>query len=1096
MLHVCVCDPVHADPEPPTFLTPPSPSLTVLEGAPNATFTCLVRGHPPPAVTWTRQGTVLLSGHRYKVTSDGDTHSLLILNPQAEDAGDYVCHVHNTAGTVTDRCRLRVAEAGAGGANTHEDTAGFTQQTIPPPLQISLKSALNTTTTTAITTTSTTRLSRVSVKRSPTWHGTSSVPAFGVGIRMGSVRKRRDWFEQRASPSPDRTSPLGSRVPRLSALSVDRRERHTASGDRVPPSEAKEGQTAGSCDGLSPPPPLGTVDGETASRDFLAPAIYQFKTDSSPVDDGDDKVKSQFSSRTTSPRPVSPSQPGLGAEKDAGNGADISHLPESHPSTDRAITTDVSSFSPRDPKRQQSDKRSARSSERTEQRPTDYSDNLRTQSPGRMDFRSVLKSRQIQADSPKQQQEHLPKTDFRSVLRKTRAEMSSTVRRLFPDQTHKADSARTADGQQSASDIGDDVSQCVDRAKTESRHTGNNKQLTVGTVGETQSTAVPPGTYAAEPVGTIPESTKHRYFTTARATITLSAPAPDTTSSSCSRSRQKNAQGERGGDVVSRESGGYVDWEAPKVVRGLEDHTVCYGGQVVMRCTVSGQPQPVIVWSLNSKVIKPSRFFQLSYQDPHAQLLVAEAFSEDEGEYTCTATNSVGTDSSSCYLTVEGVSKRSSGSREVCDVSKVSASLPSLPTSGNESSISDITEMMLPPASDAAPKTSELDAASAQGQPMNGASRCEVSGHLPVAAEASLAAAGGVVMDPYLKSQDQGPLNPSGRKTKVVLTSGRKFEDHYECGRELGRGKFGSVYECREKQTGAVVAAKVLKAVGKARKQDVRREVEVMNVLRHPTLLLLHDAFEADRLMVIVTEFVGGGELLERVCNEQYVLTERDCVHFLRQLCDGLVYMHGQGVLHLDLKPNNILCVDLHSTRIKIIDFGLARFYAPGDSLHVLFGTPEFVAPEVISYDEISFATDMWSIGVITYILLSGLSPFLGDDDAETLANVTRGEYDFDDDCFDVISEDAKEFIYSLLLKQKEKRMTADQCRRHVWLTRPDEHLGSRRLNTDNLRSFVEAHRKLWHKAGQAIIATNRLLKTATGNKLTPGDSTTISTTL
>lgn len=114
---------------------------------------------------------------------------------------------------------------------------------------------------------------------------------------------------------------------------------------------------------------------------------------------------------------------------------------------------------------------------------------------------------------------------------------------------------------------------------------------------------------------------------------------------------------------------------------------------------------------------------------------------------------------------------------------------------------------------------------------------------------------------------------------------------------------------------------------------------------------------------------VQGGELFERIIDEDYVLTERECIHFLRQICDGLKFMHKANILHLDLKPENILCVTPNSNEIKIIDFGLAREFDPENSFKIMFGTPEFVAPEVVNYDMVNFSTDMWSIGVVTYIL-------------------------------------------------------------------------------------------------------------------------------
>lgn len=114
---------------------------------------------------------------------------------------------------------------------------------------------------------------------------------------------------------------------------------------------------------------------------------------------------------------------------------------------------------------------------------------------------------------------------------------------------------------------------------------------------------------------------------------------------------------------------------------------------------------------------------------------------------------------------------------------------------------------------------------------------------------------------------------------------------------------------------------------------------------------------------------IAGGELLERVIDDDYCLTERECVHFMRQIIDGVRFMHEKNILHLDLKPENILCVTRNSNEIKIIDFGLARKFDPKKNFRVMFGTPEFVAPEVVNYDQISYPTDMWSVGVICYIL-------------------------------------------------------------------------------------------------------------------------------
>ncbi|XP_028300864.1 myosin light chain kinase family member 4 isoform X4 [Gouania willdenowi] len=220
-----------------------------------------------------------------------------------------------------------------------------------------------------------------------------------------------------------------------------------------------------------------------------------------------------------------------------------------------------------------------------------------------------------------------------------------------------------------------------------------------------------------------------------------------------------------------------------------------------------------------------------------------------------------------------------------------------------------------------------------------------------------------------------------------------------------------------------------------AGREVVRNEIQVMNQLNHANLIQLYAAFESRHDIILVMEYVEGGELFDRIIDENYNLTELDTVLFIRQICEGLQYMHKMYILHLDLKPENILCVSRATNKIKIIDFGLARRYKPREKLRVNFGTPEFLAPEVINYEFVSFPTDMWSLGVITYMLLSGLSPFLGDDDNETLNNILACQWNFEEEEFSDISDEAKDFITRLLVKSKSWRMSAAESLRHPWLS-------------------------------------------------------------
>ncbi|XP_029284754.1 myosin light chain kinase family member 4 isoform X2 [Cottoperca gobio] len=279
------------------------------------------------------------------------------------------------------------------------------------------------------------------------------------------------------------------------------------------------------------------------------------------------------------------------------------------------------------------------------------------------------------------------------------------------------------------------------------------------------------------------------------------------------------------------------------------------------------------------------------------------------------------------------------------------------------------------------------------------------------------------------------PLAPF--EHRIVTPKPHQISTYYTINRDevLGGGRFGQVHKCVENSTSLMLAAKIIKARSQKEKDVVRNEIQVMNQLNHANLIQLYATFESRHDIILVMEYVEGGELFDRIIDENYNLTELDTVLFIRQICEGLQYMHKMYILHLDLKPENILCVSRVTNKIKIIDFGLARRYKPREKLRVNFGTPEFLAPEVINYEFVSFPTDMWSLGVITYMLLSGLSPFLGDDDNETLNNILACQWNFEEEEFTDISDEAKDFITLLLVKSKSWRMSAAESLRHPWLS-------------------------------------------------------------
>ncbi|XP_032931040.1 myosin light chain kinase 2, skeletal/cardiac muscle [Catharus ustulatus] len=302
----------------------------------------------------------------------------------------------------------------------------------------------------------------------------------------------------------------------------------------------------------------------------------------------------------------------------------------------------------------------------------------------------------------------------------------------------------------------------------------------------------------------------------------------------------------------------------------------------------------------------------------------------------------------------------------------------------------------------------------------------------------------------------------------------------------LGGGKFGEVHTCTEKETGLKLAAKVIRKQGAKDKEMVLLEIDVMNQLNHHNLIQLYDAIETPREIILFMEYVEGGELFERIIDDDYHLTEVDCMVFVRQICEGIRFMHHMCVLHLDLKPENILCVAATGHMVKIIDFGLARRYNPNEKLKVNFGTPEFLSPEVVNYEQVSYTTDMWSMGVITYMLLSGLSPFLGDDDTETLNNVLAANWYFDEETFESVSSEAKDFVSNLIIKDKSARMSADQCLQHPWLNNLAEKAkrSNRRLKSQVLlKKYVM--RRRWKKNFIGVCAANRFRKITSSGSLT-----------
>ncbi|MCP9266046.1 Twitchin [Dirofilaria immitis] len=291
--------------------------------------------------------------------------------------------------------------------------------------------------------------------------------------------------------------------------------------------------------------------------------------------------------------------------------------------------------------------------------------------------------------------------------------------------------------------------------------------------------------------------------------------------------------------------------------------------------------------------------------------------------------------------------------------------------------------------------------------------------------------------------------------------------NYYDILEEIGSGAFGSVHRCIEKATGNTFAAKFVNTPHDADKDTVRKEISNMSVLRHPKLINLHDAFEDDKEMVMVYEFMSGGELFEKISDEKSRMSETNAVGYIRQVCEALRHMHEMNYVHLDLKPENIMFITKKSDQLKLIDFGLAAKLNPKDTVKVTTGTAEFAAPEVVTGEPVGFYTDMWSVGVLAYILLSGLSPFGGETDEETLRNVKKCDWNMDDPSFTNISQDGKDFIKKLLILDPENRMTVHEALEHPWLSGTTNNVLSQQIPNERYYSIRDSVRQRYHRPAE-----------------------------
>ncbi|KAK8632612.1 hypothetical protein V6N13_073002 [Hibiscus sabdariffa] len=271
----------------------------------------------------------------------------------------------------------------------------------------------------------------------------------------------------------------------------------------------------------------------------------------------------------------------------------------------------------------------------------------------------------------------------------------------------------------------------------------------------------------------------------------------------------------------------------------------------------------------------------------------------------------------------------------------------------------------------------------------------------------------------------------------LLQTKTGNFKEYYTLGTKLGKGQFGTTFECTEKGTGKKFARKTIakrKLATLADVEDVRREIQIMHHMAwHPNVVSIRSAYEDPTAVHVVMDLCEGGELFDRIVQRGHY-SERKAAELARIIVSVVEACHSMGVMHRDLKPENFLFVNEdEDSPLKVIDFGLSTFFKPGDTLTDVVGSPYYVAPEVLKrcYGP---EADVWSAGVIIYILLCGVPPFWGETEGEIFEEVLKGQLDFTSDPWPNISESAKDLLSKMLVRDPKKRITAFQVLRHNWV--------------------------------------------------------------
>jgi len=290
------------------------------------------------------------------------------------------------------------------------------------------------------------------------------------------------------------------------------------------------------------------------------------------------------------------------------------------------------------------------------------------------------------------------------------------------------------------------------------------------------------------------------------------------------------------------------------------------------------------------------------------------------------------------------------------------------------------------------------------------------------------------------KSQKSSPKSSWNSQSKKLSGADDNIRDFYTLGEEIGRGGFSIVYKGVRINDAEKVAVKVIhKKMIQEDMKLLKRELEKMKELQHPNIVKLIETFEDNEYAYIVMELVNSGKELFDCIVDRGFYSEKSTIIIIKQILEALKCIHEHKIIHRDIKPEKILYTEENGDIVvKFSDFIQSKFISelPGEiNEEESENYSCVITPENLTGGDIDFAADMWGVGVLTYILLAGYPPFFADNDTELYEKVMQVEYDFEDPCWEDISESAKNFIKELLQKDPKERLTVDLALNHKWLS-------------------------------------------------------------